>query len=436
MGVLALSLIGVFLPEAVAAQLDTAFRSLPANLSHRSDTSQHRSEHGRNTSSERASSSRRLADGGITLNLFGEDTVKYFVGAHIVSGGRGLILTAEPFMKVTLMNSPMTTSTNPADFAYLKLSGNSLKVGVNMGNPGPSCGCNVAFFLVSMPSTSPGQYGDFYCDANCVGGNCCPEFDLIEMNTHALQVTNHQCSNYHKPPTQYSSSECDHGGSPIVKFAVENLEFGPGDHFTINSQRPFEFRMDFPIEAGVLQGHVTLSQSGKMVTHTMGNLESIRGALSDGMALVLDAWEATDMTWLDGGSCGNPSYCNKQATVFDNIVISSLDGTHPSPHPTPAPSPNPSQPQVPRCDCGWANAGTCIHDDSTVCFQMCCCNCDWANAETCQQDDGSACFHACCYAHNEVSFDMFFASSCWSPLHNHISSNLLVWLIAILMLAA
>lgn len=370
---------------------------------------------------EEAPLDRRLGDGGITVSWFGEDTVKYFVGAEIVSGGRGLILTAEPFMKVTLMNSPKRTSQTPADFAYLQLAGNSFRVTVNMGSPGASCGCNVAFFLVSMPSTGPGQFGDFYCDANCVGGNCCPEFDLIEMNTHALQVTNHKCSNYQKPPKQYGNWECDHGGSPIVKFANSGSEFGPGDHFTINSQQPFEFRMDFPFEGGVLKGHVVLTQRGRTVRHTMHNLDSIRGPLTDGMALVLDAWEATDMTWLDGGSCGNPSSCNKQSTIFENLVLTALGGGPPSPAgPSPASTPAPSTagpgPSPPQCDCDWANSGTCVHDDSSACFRVCCCSCDWANVGTCQHDDGSACFHACCYSHNKASFDLLFASGCGSFL--------------------
>ena len=60
----------------------------------------------------------------------------------------------------------------------------------------------------------PGEYGDCYCDANCVGGNCCnelrllkkekppalmqfrpiQEFDLNEMNTHAVQACAGLCS--------------------------------------------------------------------------------------------------------------------------------------------------------------------------------------------------------------------------------------------------
>ena len=32
-----------------------------------------------------------------------------------------------------------------------------------------------------MPAAEPGQY-IYYCDANCVGGNCCNEYDINEMN--------------------------------------------------------------------------------------------------------------------------------------------------------------------------------------------------------------------------------------------------------------
>ena len=47
----------------------------------------------------------------------------------------------------------------------------------------------VNFFLVNMPASSPGQYGDYYCDANCVGGNCCAEFDINDAWTYQNRFT-------------------------------------------------------------------------------------------------------------------------------------------------------------------------------------------------------------------------------------------------------
>eukprot|EP00446_Apocalathium_sp_SHHI-4_P011371 CAMPEP_0177201768 /NCGR_PEP_ID=MMETSP0367-20130122/26931_1 /TAXON_ID=447022 ORGANISM="Scrippsiella hangoei-like, Strain SHHI-4" /NCGR_SAMPLE_ID=MMETSP0367 /ASSEMBLY_ACC=CAM_ASM_000362 /LENGTH=496 /DNA_ID=CAMNT_0018650301 /DNA_START=69 /DNA_END=1555 /DNA_ORIENTATION=- len=264
----------------------------------------------------------RSNPGAMDVDWFGETQKKYFEGAEIVKHGKGMVLTMAPFEKVYLMNSEMHTSTNPADFAMLQLVGNSISLNVDMGADGPSCGCNVAFFLVSMPGQGG---GDHYCDANCVGGHCCAEFDLLEMTVHTLQVTNHACSDYRKPPHDSQPSSCDHGGSPIVKFGNGAQDFGPGDRFTINADKPFEFKMEFPVEGGVLKGHITLTQEGRTARQSMNNLDSMKQALEDGMALVLDAWHSSDLTWLDGGACHTPESCNMKPTVFDSMKLEHLN---------------------------------------------------------------------------------------------------------------
>lgn len=322
--------------------------------------------------------------GALDVQWFGETKTKYFKGATVVQNGTGMILHEKPFEKLYLMNSPMHTSTKRHDYAYLKLDGNSVRVNVDMGHHAASCGCNVAFFLVSMPGTGGGSGHDHYCDANCVGGICCAEFDLMEMNKHTLQVTNHACSDYRTPPARSSSGACDHGGSPIVKFGNGAHDFGPGSDYTIDSKKRFEFRMDFPVEGGNLMGRIKLSQEGRTVRKTMHNLNNIWGALSDGMALVLDAWHSEDLTWLDGGVCHTPEHCNMASTVFDSFVIEKL-----SDQPTPdsrrrrrhddkhCPSQN-------GFDCGWADQWGCNNDDGTEGFCRCCCrrmsshSCKWS----------------------------------------------------------
>ena len=51
------------------------------------------------------------------------------------------------------------------------------------------CGCVSSFYLVGMPARqedgSLGKDEWFYCDANAVGGDLCPEFDLQEGNKYA-----------------------------------------------------------------------------------------------------------------------------------------------------------------------------------------------------------------------------------------------------------
>lgn len=50
------------------------------------------------------------------------------------------------------------------------------------------CGCVLAMYMVSMParnsdgSYNSGEKGQYYCDANEVGGTFCPEYDIIETN--------------------------------------------------------------------------------------------------------------------------------------------------------------------------------------------------------------------------------------------------------------
>ena len=57
------------------------------------------------------------------------------------------------------------------------------------------CSCNAALYWVSMPGygsdgkPAAGDMGNYYCDANKVGGVWCWEMDTIEANKHVAQVT-------------------------------------------------------------------------------------------------------------------------------------------------------------------------------------------------------------------------------------------------------
>ncbi|CAK9085635.1 unnamed protein product [Durusdinium trenchii] len=113
-------------------------------------------------------------------------------------------------------------------------------VGIYNELRGANCGCNVNFFLVSMPAGPAGQYNDHYCDANCVGGNCCAEFDINGMNDHALQITNHNC--YGTP----SKGSCDGDGNPMMRFGPP--EYGPGSWYTIDTTKPFQFALQISEE--------------------------------------------------------------------------------------------------------------------------------------------------------------------------------------------
>lgn len=72
--------------------------------------------------------------------------------------------------------------------AYFRpnLLGGSMEYDVDLSRV--SCGCNAALYMIGMPGVSAdgspfeSTDGMHYCDANEIGGNFCPEFDIMEAN--------------------------------------------------------------------------------------------------------------------------------------------------------------------------------------------------------------------------------------------------------------
>jgi hypothetical protein len=88
-------------------------------------------------------------------------------------------------------------SLDPTQFYTPNLLGGSVEYDTDLSQS--VCGCISAFYMVSMPGKdSNGNYwntdGYYYCDANQVGGNYCPEFDIMEANQWAYQTTPHSCN--------------------------------------------------------------------------------------------------------------------------------------------------------------------------------------------------------------------------------------------------
>ena len=78
----------------------------------------------------------------------------------------------------------------PMDYYTPNLRGGYLEYTVDLSQA--KCGCNNAFYLVKMPGKNrdgtlrPDQDHDYYCDANKVKGDYCPEFDIMEANKYAF----------------------------------------------------------------------------------------------------------------------------------------------------------------------------------------------------------------------------------------------------------
>jgi len=91
-----------------------------------------------------------------------------------------------------------TKNWDPNEYFRPNLLGGSLEYDVDMSQV--SCGCNAALYLIGMPGIGynglPFESSDgmHYCDAAAVGGNYCPEFDIMEANQWAYRACNHECS--------------------------------------------------------------------------------------------------------------------------------------------------------------------------------------------------------------------------------------------------
>jgi len=194
-----------------------------------------------------------------------------------------------------------------------------------------TCGCNAAFYLVGMPGygqnqqPDPSQGKDYYCDANKVGGNYCPEMDIMEANRAALQVTPHKCNS---PQGKYYPY-CDGGGcGQNTKYT--NNAYGYGSNFQINTQRPFKVSMHFGTQGGSLAEITTvLSQDNKKVTlvHNSAKcganyLQSMTEAFKKGLVLTVSYWGDSGMSWLDSPPCPSNAVCNTGGTpTFSGITI-------------------------------------------------------------------------------------------------------------------
>eukprot|EP01084_Bolivina_argentea_P136278 240025_1 len=72
----------------------------------------------------------------------------------------------------------------PSTFVEYKLNGKTVSYTTDLS--GVDCSCNTGVYLISAPGYSsngqpnPGQYGDYYCDANDVNKEWCWEMDIME----------------------------------------------------------------------------------------------------------------------------------------------------------------------------------------------------------------------------------------------------------------
>ena len=81
----------------------------------------------------------------------------------------------------------------------------------------------------------PGPGNDFYCDANFVNDNWCPEYDTFEGNKYTMLSNLHTCDAV--PPNDYSG--CDRNGCGTNAYYADSTIMCPEERCTINTNRLF-----------------------------------------------------------------------------------------------------------------------------------------------------------------------------------------------------
>ena len=192
------------------------------------------------------------------------------------------------------------------------------------------CNCNGALYFVTMPGYNsaqqpePGGDKDYYCDANAVGGNYCPEMDVMEANKFAMASTAHTCQ--YQPPHYYST--CDRGGCGTNVLDVDS-GFGPGKKFDTNRQ--FTLAVSFITGSNGRLSTVTnyFSQGGQSIKFNACNPDYLQwmGMSLPGIVMTISLWGTGDggMSWLDGKS-GCHGGCNLAASrvTFSNFRLDNL----------------------------------------------------------------------------------------------------------------
>jgi hypothetical protein len=191
------------------------------------------------------------------------------------------------------------------------------------------CACNAALYLVAAPGYDanqhpfPSQSEDYYCDANQVGGDYCPEMDIMEANNMAMQITPHKCDS----PQGLHYNNCDRGGCGLNTHRLNATAFGPGRDFAINTQAPFRVSTSFStdtIKTVLAQGSQSFVVTHNSNTCGSSYLPSLSATLKQGMVITFSVWGDTGstMSWMDVPPCNINTSCDKNSmAMFTDIVL-------------------------------------------------------------------------------------------------------------------
>ena len=258
----------------------------------------------------------------IQIELDGEMVTKYIATVDWAPcSGSGTDFNCPSNGRGYIMNPSSYNVGNP-DYFTVSMLGGYIEFDADLSQH--ECGCFNTFYTVGMPGYDgsgnlDGSDSFHYCDANAVGGNFCPEIDLMEANKFAFQSTPHKCD----APSNRHYGSCDTGGS-FLSSVDHGWSFGPGGQYTIDTTQKIHVKVEVEENnKSATKYTVTVSQNGK--SQQMVNTDSsYLGQLSDAFTkqvFVISNWFG-DSSWLNKGTCSGSCW-NKPSETISNIKIKS-----------------------------------------------------------------------------------------------------------------
>jgi len=224
-------------------------------------------------------------------------------GFRMTGDSRGYLLTKDPGASLT-----------PDSFWQTNLFDQHFTYDLNLSGVG--CHCNAAGYFIKMPAQSPGNGGDYYCDANYVGGVGCPEYDTLESNKYIVTGALHNCGwdgNWF--------SDCDMGGCGSSSWQTGG--FCPGGACTINSDQ--EFWVSHYQNNDIANTY--MEQNGQGVDFNICDQSwywPVMGNHYSNMVFSMSLWggPGIDMGWMDGiTGCGGECNIGSATATFKNFKV-------------------------------------------------------------------------------------------------------------------
>jgi len=212
---------------------------------------------------------------------------------------------------VSLATNGGDIGSDPFMYWQVELADHYFSYTVDVSNVG--CKCNAAMYFINMPGYENGQpypadWGVYYCDANFVNGNWCPEYDTFEGNAETMGVAIHTCD--YVPPNEYPS--CDRSGCGTNACEGIGGQYGRGR--TIDTNRPYKLSHASIMDGDFLStSNQHFEQDGKTAEfNACNNFEAMKWMGYDLHDIVawFSLWDmGCDESWLDGctgcGGCCN-----------------------------------------------------------------------------------------------------------------------------------